>query len=199
MTTRPLTPPLLVPLVVAVMAVSPGCDRDPAREADRPAARPSAAREAPAAPAERRAPSAPAAGRRRGTVQETLPGGSYTYMRLEENGEQVWVAAMSMPVSAGDRVEFTGMVMRDFHSSTLDRTFEQIVFADHARVLGGSEPAADEAPSGPAPPLPPGHPPINRRPAPAAGGPAPDGPAHPPGPLAPGQTELPPGHPSVAP
>jgi len=103
-----------------------------------------------------------------GTVAETMNAGGYTYMRLETASGPVWVASMEMPVAVGNRVEAFGSVMRGFHSSTLDRTFDEIVFAGSARILEGSGAAPGPAPAhgsvpapahgGSAPALPPGHP-----------------------------------------
>ena len=93
-----------------------------------------------------------------GVVRETMNAGGYTYLRIEPPGaEPVWVAAIEMRVAVGDEVRVEGgNELRDFHSRTLDRTFERIVFAGSARVVGDETdpPAPSEQP------LPPGHPPT---------------------------------------
>ncbi len=75
------------------------------------------------------------AGSGTGTVVEAIDVGNYTYLRLEEQG--IWIATSRLPVAAGDKVEFSGgMEMRDFHSRTLDRTFESIFFVQAAHRVG---------------------------------------------------------------
>jgi len=81
-----------------------------------------------------------------GTVAETMDGAGYTYMRLTTDHGDVWVAAMQMPVAVGNRVEASGSVMPNFRSNTLNRTFEQIVFANSARVVGAGAAAAPARP-----------------------------------------------------
>lgn len=72
-----------------------------------------------------------------GTVAETIDSGSYVYMRLEDG---VWIAANSFAVSEGDKVQYSGaMVMNDFHSKSLDRTFDSILFVSDASIAGGGE------------------------------------------------------------
>jgi hypothetical protein len=84
--------------------------------------------------------------------------GGYTYLRIEAAGsEPVWVAAIEMPLEVGDEVVVEGgHEMRDFHSRTLDRTFDRIVFAGSVRVEGDGEAAPPPTEAV----LPPGHPPT---------------------------------------
>lgn len=171
-----ITLPSLTALALGMALSACGSQSEPA-EAPAPepaAAPPAAAAEAPPAPGVHGGapamPQAPAASSQQGTVQETMDASSYTYMRVETAQGSVWVAAMQMPVNVGDRVEFSGSVMPNFHSSTLDRTFETLVLANSAHVLG-----ADGQPTAP-----PGHAPGNG-----------------PRPLDPGETQLPPGHPPI--
>lgn len=77
-----------------------------------------------------------------GTVAETMDAAGYTYMRLTTDHGDVWVAAMQMPVAVGNRVEASGSTMPGFHSNTLNRTFDQIVFAQSAHVVGAGGRAA---------------------------------------------------------
>lgn len=96
-----------------------------------------------------------------GTVRETMDAAGYTYLRVEEGERSHWVAALQMDVEVGDRVEIAGgSAIRDFRSRTLDRTFDQIIFAGRARVLGENDApmAPGQAPTPTA--LPPGHPPL---------------------------------------
>ena len=69
-----------------------------------------------------------------GTVAETMTSGGYVYVRLEENGN--WVASTPIPVVVGDKVKYTGgMMMKDFNSRTLNRSFEYILFASKLEVV----------------------------------------------------------------
>jgi len=65
------------------------------------------------------------------TVAETLQAGGYRYVKLEEQG--IWIAANDFEVSVGDRIQFGGgSEMKNFHSNSLDRTFDSIFFVQTA-------------------------------------------------------------------
>ena len=71
----------------------------------------------------------------KGKVLEVKDAGGYTYMQVEEKGQKLWVAALKMKVKKGDVVEFPdSKPMENFHSKTLNKTFEKIIFADTLRV-----------------------------------------------------------------
>ena len=73
-----------------------------------------------------------------GKVAESIEAGAYVYIKLEEQG--VWIAANNFPVSVGDSIQYSGGAeMRDFHSKTLERTFESIFFVQNAFVVGENE------------------------------------------------------------
>jgi hypothetical protein len=75
-----------------------------------------------------------------GQVAETMDSGGYTYARVVQGGASVWTAVPRMRLKAGDAVSFqSGMVMVDYKSPTLGRTFDRIVFS--------------QGPTGPAPRL----------------------------------------------
>ena len=70
-----------------------------------------------------------------GTVAETISSGGYVYLKLEEQG--IWIAANTFAVSKGDRIQYSGgMEMNNFHSKSLDRTFESIFFVQSASLVG---------------------------------------------------------------
>lgn len=72
-----------------------------------------------------------------GIVSETIDVDNYIYMRLEE--PEVWVASGRVEVAVGDRISYkNALEMKEFHSSTLDRTFESIMFVASVSV-GGSD------------------------------------------------------------
>jgi len=64
-----------------------------------------------------------------GEILETMNSGGYTYVKLDTGKQQVWAAASETQVSVGQRVTVpAGMLMKDFPSKTLDRTFPEIWF-----------------------------------------------------------------------
>lgn len=66
-----------------------------------------------------------------GKVAEFMNAGDYTYVLIEKNGDQTWVAVPQMSVSKGQTVTFRpGVEMINFHSKKLNRTFKKIFFSD---------------------------------------------------------------------
>lgn len=79
-------------------------------------------------------------------VKEALDGGNYTYLNVEENGQNYWMAISSIPVIVGETYYYDGgMVMKDFESKQLNKTFDEIVFANTVRTTEIMEAAAVEA------------------------------------------------------
>lgn len=71
-----------------------------------------------------------------GKVLSTLDAPGYTYMELANTEKRFWIAAPTTRVKTGDRVRFDqSMVMKNFNSKTLNRTFDQIIFVNSATVL----------------------------------------------------------------
>ncbi len=90
---------------------------------------PAPAMQMPGAPA---APTAPV--ELSGKVVETMNSGGYTYVLIENNGKKTWVAGPQTKVKVGQQVTCQpGMVMTNFTSKTLNRTFESIVFSSGIR------------------------------------------------------------------
>jgi len=72
----------------------------------------------------------PANGSLSGKVLETMDSGGYTYVLLETEAGKKWVAAPKTTVTVGQTAAFApGMVMRNFKSETLNRTFDEVVFS----------------------------------------------------------------------
>ena len=70
-----------------------------------------------------------------GTVAETMTSGGYIYVRLEE--DDAWLASTPMSLAVGDKVEYSsGMIMENFTSSSLNRTFDSIRFVEKLQVAG---------------------------------------------------------------
>ena len=93
----------------------------------------------------------PANGSLSGKVLETMDSGGYTYVLLETESGKRWVAAPKTTVTVGQTATFApGMVMRNFKSETLDRTFDEVVFSSGkagghmaAASSGGACPSGD--------------------------------------------------------
>ena len=67
-------------------------------------------------------------------VQETMDSGGYTYMKVSEGGKSYWIAATKLAVKKGDNISFAQeMQMPNFHSKTLNRTFENIMFVSEVQ------------------------------------------------------------------
>jgi len=79
-----------------------------------------------------------AAGTLTGKVLETMDSGGYTYVLLETASGKKWVAAPKTVVTVGQTASFApGMVMRNFKSETLNRTFDEVVFSSGKAGAGG--------------------------------------------------------------
>jgi hypothetical protein len=66
-----------------------------------------------------------------GKVVETIDSGRYTYVRLENNGKEIWVAVYKVKVAVGENVSFKpGIEMVNFESKTLKRKFDKIIFSE---------------------------------------------------------------------
>ena len=71
-------------------------------------------------------------GTRKIEVVESAAGGGYTFIKANENGNEFWIAVREMEVNVGDVYYFTGsMVMSNFESKSLGKTFETILFVDN--------------------------------------------------------------------
>jgi len=91
-------------------------------------------------------PENPAAGVNSGTVIAVHTAGRYTYIHLAQDPdkEEVWLAA-GLSVAVGDRIEYRGGVpMQAFHSETLNRTFDKILFVSAIRKVTNETQQADK-------------------------------------------------------
>ena len=87
-----------------------------------------------------------------GKVLEVKDVDPYTYMRLKTAKGETWAAVNKAPVKTGAEVTIENtMLMRNFESKTLKRTFETIVFGTLAGSAGAStqsgKPAMQPAPT----------------------------------------------------
>ncbi|MCX7098797.1 MAG: hypothetical protein NTV43_12925 [Methylococcales bacterium] len=73
-------------------------------------------------------------------VLDVIDVAQYTYLEVKQGNESRWLAAPSVAVKKGDIVRFdNGMLMKDFHSSSLDRTFPSIYFVSSVELTSEPE------------------------------------------------------------
>lgn len=74
-----------------------------------------------------------------GVVTTTMNAANYTYVEVESNGKKDWVAVPQTEVKVGDEVTIApGSMMYNFESKSLNKTFEEILFAGGIVVGKGS-------------------------------------------------------------
>lgn len=136
-------------LFVAAAALSASCSNQP-RQEEGPKGAEASAPSAPESslPSMDGAPTAtPADGALVGTIAETMDAGGYTYVRLETPSGEAWAAGPGTRVAVGQTVQVANpQPMPGFHSSTLDRTFEQIYFGSALVGVAAVEGAASADP-----------------------------------------------------
>ncbi len=65
-----------------------------------------------------------------GVVVTTMNAASYTYVEVESNGKKHWAAVPQTEVKVGDEVTIPpGSMMYNFESKSLNKTFDEILFA----------------------------------------------------------------------
>ena len=75
-----------------------------------------------------------------GKVLSTISVPSYTYVEVSQGKKTMWLAAATSPVKKGDMVRFdNGMVMTNFYSKTLKRSFPSIVFVNSLVIENGKK------------------------------------------------------------
>jgi len=56
---------------------------------------------------------------------------NYTYLLVKGKGPQYWIAVSSTEIEVGESITYQGgMLMENFHSKELDRTFDKVLFLD---------------------------------------------------------------------
>ena len=90
---------------------------------------------------------------RTGKVVETMGASGYSYIQVEEPGaDPFWIAVTKSDVAVGDEISFyDGIVMKDFASSKLNRTFDEIIFSNglvSGAALAATPSTGDAAASG---------------------------------------------------
>jgi len=65
--------------------------------------------------------------------------GGYTYAQIEEDGTRSWIAVPQTRLATGEKVTYREqMRMHNFHSKTLDRTFDEVRFATISNPAAGA-------------------------------------------------------------
>jgi GW (Gly-Tryp) dipeptide domain len=64
-------------------------------------------------------------------VVEQTNASSYTYLKVKEKDKEYWIAVPQMKVENGEILYFTKSIeMKNFHSETLNKTFDSVLFVD---------------------------------------------------------------------
>ncbi|MGA9291282.1 MAG: OB-fold nucleic acid binding domain-containing protein [Ignavibacteriaceae bacterium] len=65
-------------------------------------------------------------------VLDNMDASQYTYLKVKENDSEYWIAVPQMEVQKGETLYFgKSMEMKNFHSETLNKTFDSVLFVDH--------------------------------------------------------------------
>ncbi|MDQ7085842.1 MAG: hypothetical protein Q9M36_13455 [Sulfurovum sp.] len=65
-----------------------------------------------------------------GTVLEIKEAMGYKYLKIQEKGQEVWIAISNAPVSLGEKIGYDKQtLMQNFSSTTLGQTFDKIYFS----------------------------------------------------------------------
>lgn len=65
-----------------------------------------------------------------GVVIESMNSVGYTYLLIDSGAGKTWVAIPESTVAKGEKITYKpGMVMKNFSSNTLNRTFDSIIFS----------------------------------------------------------------------
>ncbi len=64
-------------------------------------------------------------------VVEQTNASNYTYLKVKEKDKEYWIAVPQMKVEKGEVLYFTKSIeMKNFHSETLNKTFDSVLFVD---------------------------------------------------------------------
>ena len=126
-----------------VIAASLACKPSPAPATSTATAAP-AQSPAPGGPATLAPAAAPTANAFTGAIGETMNSGGYTYLRLKNGADEVWVAGPEFDGKVGEQVSVSlDMPMKDFESKTLNRTFPLLYFV--SEVARNGQPLSAQA------------------------------------------------------
>jgi len=78
-------------------------------------------------------------------VKEVLQASTYTYLFVNENKEDYWIAVSKVDIKVDDHLYYNkALEMKDFKSEELDRTFDRILFVED---LGGMKLKTESIPN----------------------------------------------------
>jgi hypothetical protein len=71
-----------------------------------------------------------------GKVLEVMDASIYTYMQVSSDNGPIWLAASKTTVAKGNTISYpNGALMTNFHSKSMNRTFDKIIFLDKIEVV----------------------------------------------------------------
>ena len=80
-------------------------------------------------------PAAVTAVTHQGIVEESMEAAGYSFIRVQENGKSIWLAAPATRIEVGQSIKWSGGgQMRNFTSRSLDRVFDEIIFVNAVHV-----------------------------------------------------------------
>ncbi len=136
-------------IVISCMTLLAGCSDQGAEPATDPATQQPTQQTAPVQPdahtqehpAEHPAmpahtPQAAPANQHQAKVVSVTHAAGYSYIEVEFDGKNTWVAASPVNVKTGDTVTWSGGApMQNFTSKSLRKTFDEIIFVDQVTVV----------------------------------------------------------------
>lgn len=76
----------------------------------------------------------------RAKVLSTIDAAPYTYLEVTQNKKTLWLAANAVAAKKGDVIRFDdGMVMTNYHSKILNRTFPSVLFVNRVVITQEKE------------------------------------------------------------
>ena len=73
-------------------------------------------------------------------VLSSIDAAGYTYLEVSQNKKTLWLAGTKVAVKKGDVIRFDdGMVMTNFNSKALNRTFPSVTFVNRVLVTNEKE------------------------------------------------------------
>jgi hypothetical protein len=71
-----------------------------------------------------------------GKVLEVIDSPMYTYLKVTSDKGSLWLAAYKTDITKGATIKYTGgVVMQNFYSKALNRTFDSIIFVEGLELV----------------------------------------------------------------
>lgn len=82
-----------------------------------------------------------------GKVVKTMDAGAYTYVQIDTGKKKVWAATPKTALKVGEAIVIPeGLAMKNYHSKTLNRTFDLVYFANGILQGGSGQALASQQP-----------------------------------------------------